>query len=130
MRLPGRAGERLLLSVVDFESREELIVAAPQLERDGGALIQLGEELVDLRSGLRFSRLSALNDRQDDVARLNVAAHPATDVLNDHAVLEVELLALFVGQVDEHESHPIRLRLFLRNEIAPRSGVVRSTSAQ
>src|SRR5947209_5039738 len=74
LRLPGRAGERLLLSVVDFESREELIVAAPQLERDGSALIELGEQLVDLRSGLRFSRLSALNDRQNDVAWLNVTA--------------------------------------------------------
>src|SRR6476469_5763593 len=110
-----RAPHSSSLPVAELQCRIERIVAATYLQRDRRALVELREDVVHLRSGLRLGGHALLDDRQDHVARLPVAAHDADAVLDQHtARLQVEFLALLVGQVGQHEPHPVGLRLLLR----------------
>src|SRR5262249_28887085 len=107
------ASAKLWLTVPDLDARVALCIAAPQQEGDRESLFGLGDERVDLLRALGIGR-HALADQCDDyVADLYVAADIARNVLDQHTVLDVELLLLLLGEIGEHQPHPVGLRLVL-----------------
>src|SRR5438034_1172830 len=106
----------LLLSaaaVANLDARIELRLAAPQQKRHCSTLVEFGDQRVDLVGAPGVDGRTLVDHRQNYIARLNVAAHAAADVFDEHAILDLELFLLLVGKVDKHQAHAVRLGFLL-----------------
>ena len=77
-----------LAPVAQLDRRIELTIAAPEQEGHGGALLKLGDLRVELIRASCLDGRATIDDGEDDVASLNVAARRSGDVLDADDALE------------------------------------------
>ena len=89
------------------DGHEQIALAAPYVQRQGGVSLQLPEELVELLGGFHFSGLAFAGHGRDHVARAHVCAAIVADLFDDHAPSELQVALLLRGKIDDRETEAI-----------------------
>src|SRR3989442_2969944 len=89
------------------DGHEQIALAAPYVQRQGGVSVQVPEEFVELLSGFHFSGLAFAGHGRDDVARAHVCAAIVAYLFDDHAPSELQVALLLRGKIDARETEAI-----------------------